>query len=153
MIQRIPQRAKDDCAICVVAMVMGPPYSYERVTEDSLRYPKVTSEGKFPAWWETYLRDERFDICYCRFDGLHALPDYAGTVVGILGMDIPHLRAGHIVAVDEVGVVDPADNAPDHIRLDSYIRNRLHDGVVFHEEWLAVRKQIRDADFETQFLR
>jgi len=81
MIQRIPQRAKDDCAICVVAMVMGPPYSYERVTEDSLRYPKVTSEGKFPAWWETYLRDERFDICYCRFDGLHALPDYAGTVV------------------------------------------------------------------------
>ena len=53
MITRIPQRTKDDCTICVVAMVMGPPYTYERVLEDSSKYPKSTADGKFPAWWET----------------------------------------------------------------------------------------------------
>ena len=57
----------------------------------------------------------------------------------MLGMDIPHLNRGHIVAVDEFGVVDPADNAPDHVPLDVYVRNRLQDAVVFHTEWLAVR--------------
>jgi hypothetical protein len=100
MIARIPQRNKDDCAICTVAMVMGPPYSYDRVLEDSRKYPKTTPDGKFPAWWETYLRDERFEACYCRFDGLYALPNYGGDVAGMLGMDIPHMKAAHIVAVD-----------------------------------------------------
>ena len=47
---------------------------------------------------------------------------------------------GHLVAVDELGVVDPADNAPDHVPLDHYVWNRKQDGVVFHTEWLAVRK-------------
>ena len=44
-ITRIPQRTKDDCTICVVAMVMGPPYTYERVLEDSSKYPKSTPNG------------------------------------------------------------------------------------------------------------
>jgi len=57
MIKRIAQRTKDDCKICVVAMVMAPPYTYERVLEDGREYPKSTPDGKFPAWWETYLRD------------------------------------------------------------------------------------------------
>jgi hypothetical protein len=140
MITRIAQRTTDDCAICVVAMVMGHPYTYERMLEDSRKYPKLTSDGKFPAWWETYFRDEGFDGCYCRFDGLYALPRYSGSVLGILGLDIPHLNAGHIVAVDEIGVVDPADNAPDHIALPDYILNRFQDKVVFRDEWLAVRK-------------
>jgi hypothetical protein len=50
MIVRIPQRSENDCAICTVAMVMGPPYSYERVLADSNRYPKVSSDGKFLSW-------------------------------------------------------------------------------------------------------
>jgi len=140
MIVRIPQRTKDDCAICVVAMVMGIPYTYDRVLEDSHKYPKSTPDGKFPAWWETYFRDEGFNAIYCRFNGLYALPQYRGNVLGMLGMDIPHLRAAHIVAVDELGVVDPAENAPDHVSLKAYVLNRLHDAVVFREEWLAVSK-------------
>jgi len=140
MIARIPQRASGDCAICSVAMVMGPPYVYERVLSDSARYPKRTADGKFPAWWETYLRDEGFDHVYCRFDGLRALNQYGGEVVGLLGMDIPHRNGGHIVAVDEFGVIDPADNAPDHVALDEYVWSRLQDGAIFHPEWLAVRK-------------
>jgi hypothetical protein len=51
MITRIPQRTKDDCTICVVAMVMEPPYTYERVLEDSSKYPKSTLDRKFPACW------------------------------------------------------------------------------------------------------
>jgi hypothetical protein len=140
MIVRIAQRTQDDCAICAVAMVMGPPYSYERVLTDSAKYPKITSDGKFPAWWEMYFRDEGFESIYCRFDGMYALGQYGGTVAGMLGMDIPHLNRGHIIAVDELGVVDPADNAPDHVPLAAYVRNRLQDGVIFHREWLAIRK-------------
>lgn len=140
MIIRIPQRTPDDCAICTVAMAMGTPYTYERVLADSAKYPKTTSDGKFSAWWETYFRDEGFDSFYCYFDGLWALGQYGGAVAGMLGMDIAHLRSMHIVAVDELGVVDPADNAPEHVPLDYYVRNRKQDGVVFHREWLAVQK-------------
>lgn len=149
MIRRIPQRAKDDCAICTVAMVMGPPYTYDRVLEDSRKYTKIDSSGKFLTWWEVYLRDEAFEGFYCRFDGLHALPNYGGDVVGMLGMDIPHLRAAHSVAVDEAGVVDPADNAPDHIPLHQYVLSRVGDGVVFHNEWLAVKKPLQMHPFAT----
>lgn len=140
MIVRIPQLTQDDCATCTVAMVMGPPYSYERVFADSAKYPKTSSDGKFYAWWKSYFRDEGFQSFYCYFHGLHALGQYGGAVAGLLGMDTPRLNRGHIVAVDELGVVDPADNAPDHVPLDAYVRNRLQDGVVFHAEWLAVRK-------------
>ena len=85
------------------------------------------------------MRDEKFETCYCQFDGLSALWQYWGKVVGILGMDIPHLASGHLVAVDELGVVDPSTGAPPHVPLQEYIPSRLLDGVRFHDEWLAVR--------------
>ena len=142
MITRIAQRGPDDCGICAVAMVMGPPYSYERVLADSHSYLRISPDGKFLAWWDIYLRDEGFDTCLCHFDGLYAIPQYSGAVVALLGMDIPHLQRGHIVAVDELGVIDPADNAPNHVGLDFYVRSRTPDGVIFHEEFLAVRKAL-----------
>ena len=61
MIVRIPQRTQDDCAICTVAMVMGFPYSYERVFAYSAKYEKISSEGKFIAWWEPYFHDEGYE--------------------------------------------------------------------------------------------
>jgi hypothetical protein len=128
-------------------------YTYERVLIDSAKYPTLTTDGKFLAWWEFYLRDEGFEFVYCRFNGLYALSDYAGEVVGLLGMDIPHLQRGHIVAVDELGVVDPADNAPDHIHLADYVCSRLPDGAVFHMEWLAVRKTLPGSRLETADLQ
>jgi hypothetical protein len=73
MIVRIPQRPQDDCVICTVAMVIGPECGYERVLSDRNRYPKISPEGKFLAWWETYLRDEGFEAVYCHFNGLYAL--------------------------------------------------------------------------------
>jgi len=120
-------------------MVMGPPFDYERVLADCRKYEQTTADGKYSAWWETYLRDKGFQIYYCRFDGLSALWQYRGKVVGILGMDIPHLETGHLVAVDEIGVIDPATGAPGHIALQEYVNTRVLDGVRFHDEWLAVR--------------
>jgi hypothetical protein len=53
----------------------------------------------FLSWWESYFNDEGFDGMYCRFGGLYALDQYGGSIVGMLGMDIPHLKMMHIVAV------------------------------------------------------
>jgi hypothetical protein len=140
MIERIPQRSKEDCAICAVAMVMGSPYTYERVLADSAKYERITQEGKFLAWWELYLSQEGFQITYRPFLDLYVLPQFHGSVLALLGMDIPSRQAGHIVAVDELGVVDCADNGPDHVDVAGYILNRLADGCVFHKEFLAVRR-------------
>jgi hypothetical protein len=138
MIERIPQKNQTDCAICVVAMAME--YSYERVLTDSTRYAKVSKEGNFYAWWESYLAEEGFRSCYRPFSDLYQLPLFGGAVVGLLGMDIHHLRAAHIVCVDEIGVIDPADGAPSHARLPQYILDRQAQGVTFHTEFLAVER-------------
>jgi hypothetical protein len=122
-------------------MVMSPFYTYERILQDSGRYVKLSEHGKFYAWWEQYLRDEGFLVCYRPFSDLYQLPLFHGHVVGLLGMDIPHLQVGHIVCVDEVGVVDPADGAPDHIDISQYVLNRKVQGVVFHSEFLAVDRR------------
>jgi hypothetical protein len=144
MIVRIPQRTQTDCAICTVAMLMvallGETYSYERVLQYSRTYPQVNTDGKFPAWWETYFRDEGLDCRYCAFNGLYSLPAFRGSLVGMLGMKIPRLDMGHIVAVDECGAIDPADNAPDHVSVTEYISSRTPDGVIFPDRWLAVRR-------------
>jgi hypothetical protein len=141
MIQRISQRTKDDCAICTVAMVMGQPYTYERVSKDSANFPTSTVGGKFLAWWETYLVLEGFEKAYRPFNDLYRLPDTSGNVRGILGMDIPHLRWRHVVAVDELGIIDPAAGAPEHISVQEYVFSRSPQGVRFDDEFLAVRKQ------------
>jgi len=140
MIKRIAQRKKEDCAICAVAMVMGEPFSYERVLRDSARYPAETEDGKFQAWWERYLADEGFQCVYRPFADLHQLPAFGGRVLGILVMMVPHLKMGHVVAVDEVGIIDPADNAPDHVEIGEYVVNRLGEGFKFDEVFLAVQK-------------
>ncbi len=138
MIQRIPQRGKTDCTICVIAMVMGHPYSYERVLSDSDKYPKISEEGKFYAWWETYLTDEGFQIAYRPFLELYNLPRFSGRIVGLLGFDMPCIKFSHIVAVDELGIIDPADNMPSHTGIPEYVLGRISQGAVFHKEFLAV---------------
>jgi hypothetical protein len=124
---------------------MGPPYSYERVVQDSQKYSKVSENKKFYAWWETYIRDEGFRACYRPFLDLYQLPRFSGRVVGLLGMDIPHKQAAHIVCVDEIGIVDPADDAPDHIDIGQYVLDRRAQGIIFHREFLAVERRERTA--------
>jgi hypothetical protein len=119
-------------------MVMAHPYTYERVLSDSDKYPKISEAGKFYSWWEPYLRDEGFRAVYRPFLDLYVLPTFGGSVVGLLGIEIPHMKAGHLVAVDELGVIDPSDNAPDHVDIAEYVIARKADGVNFHSEFLAV---------------
>jgi len=52
-----------------------------------------------------------------------------------------------IVAVDELGIIDPADNMPSHIGIPEYVLDRISQGAVFHKEFLAV------ADSKTAILK
>jgi hypothetical protein len=115
MLKRVPQRRSDDCTIAVVATVMGPPYTYEKVLADSLRYPQFASDGRFFAWWETYLRDSGFPSEYRPLWQLPAVLAN-GDVAGIL-MLAPKVRGqpGHVVAVDKHGFINPSTNWPDRI--------------------------------------
>jgi len=60
MMEKTPQRTRDDCTICALAMVMGPPYTYERVLDDSRKYTKTDDKGRTLPWWKEYLEDEDF---------------------------------------------------------------------------------------------
>ncbi len=141
VIERIPQRTETDCAICAVAMVMGRPYSYERVLRDSRKHPHVLENGKFHAWWEPYLRAEGFRAVYRPFLDLYDLPRFRGRVVGLLGMTITHMNMRHIVAVDELGIIDPVDNAPDHIEIGEYVLSRKQQGFNIDIDFLAVERK------------
>jgi hypothetical protein len=79
-------------------MVMGPPYGYERVLEDSAKYQQISDARKFIGWWEIYLRDEGFQTAIRPFLDLYSIPRFGGNVTGLLMMDIPDLKQGHIVA-------------------------------------------------------
>lgn len=50
-------------------------------------------------------------------------------------------RAGHFVAVDELGVIDPANNAPDHVEIAEYVLSRKSQGANFHSEFLAIERR------------
>jgi hypothetical protein len=41
LMEKISQRTEAGCVVCVLAMVMGQPYTYERVLQDSKKYPKT----------------------------------------------------------------------------------------------------------------
>jgi hypothetical protein len=74
----------------------------------------VTSETK-PAMCAACVGRASVDgsacaFTYCHFDGLHALGLYDGSLFGMLGMDISHVNSAHIVAVDELGTVEPSDD-------------------------------------------
>jgi hypothetical protein len=130
----------DDCAICVVAMVMGHPYDYERVLIDSTKYQRTNEQGKFLDWWRPYLTHQGFQTTYRPFMDLYSLPNSGGKVVGILHLTMPSLLWGHIVAADEFGIVDPATGRSDHVGIQEYVLDCIADGVIFDNEFLAVSK-------------
>jgi len=59
-------------------MVMGAPYDYERVQRDAARFEQVTADGKFPVWWEAYLREEGFRTSWRPFVDLYQLVKFEG---------------------------------------------------------------------------
>jgi hypothetical protein len=142
MIVRIPQRTKDDCLICVLAMIMGPLFPYERIVQDAQNYGyrNRDANGKFTDWWRTYFYDNGIDrVDYAPISAFHVLKYWKGKVVGMWTAQIPSSKVGHVVAVDEIGVVDPADGSPAHVPTTEYLLNRTREGFVFDGEWLAVQ--------------
>ena len=107
-VKRIPQRTIDDCAICSVAMVLG--FSYERVLRD--RRQRYSHFDDRTAWWEPYLEEENRRCRYLPTKNLDSISSSGGGLVGLLVMHHPGLRAAHLVAIDEIGVVDPSDGFP-----------------------------------------
>jgi len=92
---------------------MGAPYTYEKVLEDSERYPKV-SGALYLSWWETYLREEGFPNEYRPITELGSLVS-TGEVAGIVMLTPVLGDRGHVVAVDELGIINPATNWPTRI--------------------------------------
>lgn len=142
----------DDCAICVAAMVMGSPYNYERVLKDSTKYLKIDADGKFIGWWETYITDEGFLLQHWRWSETdleslaRAITMLHEDAAGILTMSVPHLKRGHIVAVDRMGIVDPADGAPAHESMERYIAARRSQGAIFDDECFVTVSRFRESN-------
>lgn len=115
--EKISQRTGDDCLICVLAMVMGPPYSYERVLEDSKKYRQTDDQGRFVAWWADYLKDEGFEVEHRTMSDPTTFSDLASLPEGsraMLVFRMPHLRINHIIAIDHYGVIDPQDHPAEY---------------------------------------
>lgn len=115
--EKISQRTGDDCVICVLAMVMGPPYTYERVLQDSKKYRQTDDQGRFVAWFADYLKDEGFEVEHRPISDLRAFSDLASLPEGsraMLVFRMPHLKINHIVAIDRGGVIDPQDDPAEY---------------------------------------
>jgi hypothetical protein len=123
VMEKISQRTKDDCVICVLAMVMGPPYTYERVVQDSKKYQWTDKEGRSLAWWIDYLKEEGFEIEQRPLSDLKLFSDLAslpGDSRAMLVFQIPHMKMGHIVAIDRFGVIDPQDHPAEYTSVDDF---------------------------------
>ena len=124
--EKISQRAKDDCVICVLTMIMGPPYTYERVLQDSKKYRQMDDRGLYRAWWADYLGDEGFEVEYKplsdpeSFSDLASLPENSRAM---LVFQMPRLEVGHIVAIDQCGVVDPLDHPAEYQSVADFQQN------------------------------
>ena len=148
--EKISQRTSDDCVICVLAMVMGQPYTYERVLEDSMSYSKKNDQGYFIPWWKDYLSDEGFEVEMRplsdpnSFSDLKSLP---GDSRAMLTFEIPHKRIGHIVAIDRFGVIDPMDHPAEYQSVDNFRQIFKIEGWQLHSPhfWLVPGRQRRSS--------
>lgn len=114
ILSRVEQRFENDCSVAAVSTVMGPPYTYERVLADNPHYATISETGMYFAWWEKYLWDAGFPNRYYPISCLHFTkrPD----IVGLLMLCPTKGKIGHVVAVDELGVINPALHWPERLR-------------------------------------
>jgi hypothetical protein len=123
MMEKISQRTEDDCVICVLAMVMGPPYNYERVLQDSKKYRRTDDKGRTVAWWKDFLEDEGFEIEQRPLSDSRSFSDLASLQENsraMLVFRMPHLKIGHVVAIDRCGVIDPQDDPAEYKDVDDF---------------------------------
>jgi hypothetical protein len=142
--EKISQRTTGDCVICVLAMVMGPPYTYEGVRQDSKKYSRTDGRGHFVPWWKEYLTDEGFEIEHRplkdskSFSDLASIPENSRAM---LVFRMPHLKIGHIVAIDECGVIDPQDHPAEYKSVDDFRQIfRIEGWQLYSSHFWLVRK-------------
>ena len=133
ILERVSQRAQEDCAICAVAMVLG--YDYEQVEADRARFSHLEDRT---AWWEQYLLEEGYPNEYRPLSDLYVVQSAGATGVGLVVMQNPRLKAGHVAVIDEVGVLDPSDGFPEHMAWSTYPGVKKAQGFVLESEFLAV---------------
>lgn len=138
---RVPQRTNTDCAICCVAAVLGVPY--ETVLSD--RRERYGHMDDNTSWWSEYLADQGLHCKWAPTGTMARLEAHGGTALGLLVMTHPTCGRAHMVAADELGIVDPADGSPDHIPFDTYPELRRAQGFEFQSEFLLIRPKV----FET----
>ena len=144
VMEKISHRTADDCVICVLTMVMGPPYTYERVSQDSKKYRRTDDQGRFVAWWKDYLTDEGLQIEYKPLSNSKPFLDLASLPENSRAMLVfakPHLKIGHAVAIDQCGVIDPQDHPAEYKSVDDFREIFRIEGwqLYSHHFWL-IRK-------------
>lgn len=138
ILERVPQRSRHDCAICAVAMVLG--CAYERVEADRAT---LTQFDDKTAWWEHYLLDAGCPNVYRPLAEIGALLVADTPMVGLLAMESRRLQAGHVVALDQVGVLDPSDGFPEHMSWSKYPAVKRSQGFTLDSEFLLVSRRRR----------
>lgn len=134
ILTKIPQRIKNDCSICSVAMALG--LEYEQV--ELARRVNYAHSPDNESWWEYYFRDLGLVFTYIHQRNLEDVVMRSGSVAaGLLVMHNHRLQAAHIVAIDERGVLDPSDGFPEVMAWPHY-RNFKTQLFEFEEEILAV---------------
>ena len=120
-------------------MVLG--YAYERVREDrTRRYGPLDDKT---AWWEWYFQDEGRAVEYLPLSQLHVVQGKDSDFLGVLVANNAMLEAAHIVVVDELGVIDPADGFPDHLTTAQWETLRAAQGFVLDSEFLVIHPVVR----------
>lgn len=111
-------------------------YRYERVLEDrQQRFPQFDNKT---SWWEWYFLDEGRQIEYLPLQARDLIQDHDSNVLGVIGLKHHGHAMGHIVVLDELGVVDPAEGFPDHMSFADWRVAKLSQGFVLEPEFLAV---------------
>lgn len=141
--EKISQRTGDDCLICVLAMVMGPPYTYEIVSEDSKKYRRRGDQMLTMASAKDYLINEGFEVedrplsDLRTFSNLASLPD--NTRAMLFFRTRPQI--GHVVAIDRGRVIDPEDDSVEYRTISDFREIFGIEGwKLYSPHFLLVRK-------------
>ncbi len=126
-------------------MVMGMPYTYEKVLGDSKKYAWTDGESRSLPWWREYLLDEGFEVTYPPLTDLRSFSDFASlaeNTCALLVFQIPREQRGHIVAIDRHGIIDPMNNPAFYQSVQDFSAIfRIEGWRFYHANYWAIRRR------------
>jgi hypothetical protein len=90
------------------------------------------------SWWTEYLLEQGHPYEYRPLSDIYLVQTAGATVVGLIVLQNYWIQVAHIVAIDEMGVLDPSDGLPDHMAWSTYYNQRQRQGFIFDSDFLAV---------------